>query len=339
MIIDYDSKKSIFYVFTFQEIETLLIDSNLNTETGINSLINKKYQITNPYYNIPLSTTVFKQYFKLKDKKINIISVNLSHGVQGEKTNVPYFVSELSYVKWCSKNYDKNYDKNKHDNLPWCTYQLSKSIKNKFKNNIDIIGIQEIEPTKTGEMTLNFLNNIYGKNNYLYSKSELKMNNVITAYKKNEWEIIYTKTINTSDVEDRPCLINIILNKKINKKIIVINIHYPHRYERKYKIFQEFLDEISTILKNELNNDFNFNIVLLGDLNQVLDNNEYKILNKNVKFIGKAPVTCCYFEPNKLNYSNRPGDYILSTNPVSNIKEINTIGSDHKPVFSSLRIL
>ena len=217
-----------------------------------------------------------------------------------------------------SKKLDKTHCINNNENI--CKLNIKKIIEEKIDISYDFIFLQEI--TENLWKSLDIKTDLY---NIIYN--DIKPSGVITLVKK-----IYNikKIINDNLLKSRKDIrpFSIII---LSNNIILVNVHFPHKYESQIK-------SIDTLKKNLLINK-KTKILMCGDFN---NNDPTKLPNFTFKFniIDKQINTCCIKNNNndyKLSYDHIYSNFkFMKYKTLSDRKILlyNNLISDHLPIFS-----
>jgi endonuclease/exonuclease/phosphatase family metal-dependent hydrolase len=255
--------------------------------------------------------------------------------------------SESNFVEACQKQYKKGGKQ--------CSSNSLKKIKKLDK--LDLVCLQEVNSDI--EVKLMKSQTHLKK----FKRGTVGLSSVSTLWNPEIFDsLVYNGVFNVSNKsDDRPCLV--LIFKKNNEYIIVINVHMP--WDNKHK--QAFNKLRNQLFKNEKIKKFineNTKIIMMGDFNDsntTIHKNSpltIKYRNKSLKLYHKKTKSqarktlksCCWHKPkHKYKYFSDTGDYILVNDNVKQqtifIPEIfrksgrlNRLYSDHMPVMSKLKI-
>ena len=274
---------------------------------------------------------------------INCLTYNISWATQA---NI-LAGSESNFVEACQKQYKKGGIQ--------CINNLLKNLKKLDK--LDLVCLQEVN----SDIEVQLMKT--QTNLKKFKRGTVGLSNVSTIWNPKVFgSLIYNTIFNLlNKSEDRPCLL--LIFKKNNEYIIVINVHMPWDNNHK-KAFSKIK---TNILKNNKINKFineNTKIIMMGDFN---DNNttihknrpinishrnkSLKLSHKKTKLQSiKTLKSCCWHKPKHMyKYFSDTGDYILVNDNIKQqtifIPEIfrkagrlNRLYSDHMPVMSKLKL-
>ena len=276
---------------------------------------------------------------------VRVLTYNISWATQINKE----LGSEAGFVKQCQISYKEGGKQ--------CTKDAIKNI-GRLKP-LDLVCLQEVSTDLEGKIMK--VQSRLKK----FKRGKVGLSTVSTLWNPEVFgQLVYDKTINLIEGDDRPCLI--LLLKKGEKYFIIINLHAPWRYKKNIKNTTKLIKEgiesdkkLKSVFfgkdakiiaggdfndaKTELNRD---SPIILKDKNRTV-----KLRYKNSKRETRRTLkSCCWHEKgNKYGYFEETGDYILVN---KNIKQksikipeifkkkgrLNRLFSDHMPVESVLEL-
>lgn len=185
-------------------------------------------------------------------------------------------------------------------------------------------------------------------------RGKIGLSTVLLMWDSNVFgRLVKSKVINLSNKnDDRPCLF--VLTKKDNQYYLLINVHAPWNMNSK---------KLSTIISKNIGKLQNkLKIIMLGDFNDsngnINRNHPIKIKTKrkvirisnrqSKKKLKTSLKSCCWHkEKHEWGYFDSPGDYVMVSNNIKDIKlsipkiyrkrgRNNRLFSDHMPVLAKI---